>query len=207
MAKGHVFERKDYGKWDVWRNSYGQNELMQRRARLAKVANSRLLNLERSKSYITDSSLIEASQFDTTLEYLESRGLRRFSESKTKKMGEYELRHEITLLENFLDMKTSTVTGYRDVERKRVNKFISKGVPEAVAKSKEFYDFLNSETFETLTYAALDSDDIIDDIGKYTSPDSSNLQKILDAFEVHKSHQEEGHKALLARLDAITLSK
>lgn len=207
MAKGHVFERKDYGKWNVWRNSYGRNELMQRRARLAKVANSRLLNLERSKSYITDSILIEASQFDTTLEYLESRGLRRFSESKTKKMGEYELRHEITLLENFLDMKTSTVTGYRDVERKRVNKFISKGVPESIARSKEFYDFLNSETFETLTYGAIDSNDIVDDIGKYASPDGSNLQRILDAFEEHKSHQEEGHKALLARLDAIKLSK
>lgn len=181
----NTFKRKDYGTFDVWHKSYSQPELARRRAHLAKVANSRILGLERAKSHITGNALIEGHQYNIIMDYLESRGKRRFSESRTKKFTEHELKMEITVLENFLEMKTSTVGGSRRAEEKTVTKFIEKGIPEDIASSKEFYDFLSSATFENLVRNTTDSEDIIDLIYR-ASDEGYSLSQILEEFENFK---------------------
>lgn len=98
------------------------------------------------------------------------------------------------MLEKFLSMQSSTVSGFREVENKRVQSFIDKGVPEDIAMSKDFYDFLNSPDFQQLTQETLDSEDIIDIIER--SSDSMSLTKILETFQQHAQSRESGAKSL-----------
>lgn len=181
----NTFKRKEYGTWNVWHTSYTTSELMKRRAQLAKVANSRILGLERAKSSVSGSALIEGNQYNIILDYLESRGKRRFSESRTKKFTEYQLKMEITVLESFLSMKTSTVGGARRAEESTVQTFIDKGVPEEIATSKEFYDFLSSSTFENLVKNTTDSEDIVDLVER-ASDEGYSIDQIISEFESFK---------------------
>lgn len=201
--KGHTFATKDYGTWDVYHKAYSRSELLGRRRQLAKAANSRLLRLERAKSDITGKSLVEQSQFEYITDFYlaETRGRRRFSESLNQRdMSDMDVKNEITMLENFLSMKTSTVTGARGVERKRVETFVNKGVPREIAKSKAFYDFLNSSTFDELTYGAIDSGDLIELIEEYAP--KIPLDRILSEFEKHTEKQRSGYKGLVESLNA-----
>lgn len=178
----NAFKRKDYGTWNVWQTSYSMPELKKRRAQLAKVANSRILALERAKSDITGNSFIEGHQYNIVLDYLESQRKKRFSESKTKKFTEHQIKMEITVLENFLAMKTSTVGGARKSESATVQTFIDKGIPEDIAGSPDFYDFLSSQTFEELVKNVTDSEDIIDLI-ESASDEGYSVSDIIGKFE------------------------
>lgn len=190
-----IGERKEYGKWNVFQQSYSRAELTARRARLAKVANSRIRSLEKATSDISGEKLIEGSQFNTVQSYLESQGKKRFSESKkARQFNDFELKRDIVVLENFLSMQSSTVSGFKEVEQKRVQSFMDKGVPEDIATSKDFYDFLNSPDFQQLTQETLDSEDIIDIIER--SSDSMSLDKILEIFQKHVQSRESGAKSL-----------
>lgn len=207
MAKYKQFQRKDYGTWEVWQKSYTRRELESRRSQLAKATNSRIRRLESARSEISGERLIDARQFDITMQYLEDIGKRRFSESKNQKgRSDFDIKREITVLENFLAMQSSTVGGLRAVENKRVESFMAKGVPEEVATSKEFYDFLNSETFESLAYSMLDSEDIIDFYSR-AYEDGVPVEKILLAFEQHNATPNSSYKDMVKRMNALVLKK
>lgn len=187
----HTFQRKDYGSWQVFQKSYTTTELKVRRAHLAKVANSRIRGLERAKSEISGRALIEGHQYDIVLDYLESRNQKRFSESRTKNFTDTQLRTEITLLESFLAMKTSTVGGARRAETKTAQTFISKGIPEEVAYNADFYEFLSSKTFEELEKNVADSEDIVDLISR-ASDEGYSIDQILSDFENYKGRTQKG---------------
>lgn len=201
------FKRIDYGRWDVFRTSHSIPELQERRRRLAKAANSRIIGLERAKSDITGKSFIKSEWFESTLSYLDMRGRRRFSEVKNPKfLSEFELKREIVVLENFLQIKSSTVGGYRRIEENRINAFISRGVPERVARDPNFWSFLSSETFRHLAESSLDSEDIVDTFGDDIN-DVLTVEDIIRLFEEHIKQPLATYQDLQKRFKAKRLEK
>lgn len=193
----NTFTRKDYGKWDVFKKAYSESELKERRAKLAKVANSRLLRLERSRSYISNKHISDAYNFDIIYQYLENTNRRRFSESKNYNPGGlYGLKREIVALESFLQSNLSTVGGYRAMEEKRVQKFIGKGVPEDVARDYRFYDFLSSETANFLDEHSVSSEKMVELINEAMGNTKPTLEQILEKFEEFRDTPKGGEKAL-----------
>lgn len=185
------FKRKYYGSWDVFHTSHTRTELEARRAQLAKVANSRILALERAKSSMTLESFYNAPHFDVVREYISNNttGGRRFSESKTYKKSDFKLKQEITVLEEFLKMQSSTVGGSRRREEKIKEKFREKEVSEDIVQSPEFWRFLNSETFKNLVSETLDSEDIIDIIER-ASDDGQSIEQIVNTFNNWKGRTQ-----------------
>lgn len=181
------FKRKYYGHWDVFRKSYTREELESRRAQLAKVANSRILELERARSNMTNLPFYTGEQFDTVKDYLKThtaRG-RRFSETRRYKSSDFNLKQEIYILEEFLDMQSSTVGGSRRREDRIYVKFEEKNVPRAVLDSPEFWRFLNSETFTNLVRETVDSEDILD-IFDRASDAGQSVEDIVETFNKWK---------------------
>lgn len=200
------FERRDYGKWDVYRKSYAQSELLARRAQLAKVANSRIRALERAKSYITGKRLIDSPWYDVTLDYLEGQNKKRFSESPNFKGRDYQLKREITVLEEFLAMRSSTVGGYRQVEDKRIQSFVAKGIPAEIASSTQWFDFLNSETFSLLEESIATSEDIIDAVERFSDRGLS-LEEMIEEFNRVNSTPRSTYEDLVDNLNARVLTR
>ena len=146
---------------DVYRQSISTRELRELRNRLASVANQRLRAIEKASSNISGQAYTEYGAYEKAEEYLERFGKRRFTAkdvtTSKNKMSRSELQREVVELQGFLNSKTSTVRGYRAVERQRVRTFQGKGIQ--FADTKEFYDFLNSGEFAGLR-KALSSDKI-----------------------------------------------
>lgn len=188
-----LFERKDYGNWDVWRNSYTINELLNRRQQLARVANSRIRRLESKKSFVSGEILFKQSHYDT-IKFVMGNN-KRFSESKNYKGGLIKLKNEITALETWLGTKSSTVGGMRAIEEQRIQKFIEKGVPEDIARDSRFFEFLSSDTFNALDLY-VDSEDIIEYFAEIDN-DNLTLDNLLKLFDEYlASHTKEGYKWL-----------
>lgn len=194
------FVRSDYGKWDVWyRPKWTLEELQERRAALAKAANSRLRRLE-SANTLTGNKISEMPWFDVVYDNLEVQGRKRFAEQKkVSGMSLTRLKNEITLLQDFLSMKSSTVGGYRRIEEERVEEFIKKGVPEELASSPDFYHFLVSETYENVVESSLSSEDIVDFIHRGVDM-GLNFKQIVEAFEEHEKDKGAGWKEMNERL-------
>lgn len=202
------FQRKEYGSWDVYKKSYSRRELLTRRRQLAKVANSRILGLERARSEITGERYIDMPQFDVVTQYLENQGKKRFSEAMSggRKMSEIQLKNEIVMLEGFLSSKVSTVGAYRRFENKRVNSFIDKGIPEDIAMNPEFYRFLSGESFQYLVNNALSSEDIID-LLETAADGGLSLDEIIRAFRQHEGHIASGFVGMEKRLKKMSVLK
>lgn len=197
------FERKDYGSWDVWSNQskYSLEELFRRRQQLAKAANRRILRLERVRSDISGRRFIDQPQFDNLVIHLELQNRKRFSEVKRPKgMSVRHLYNEISVMEKFLSMKSSTVGGSRSIEDERVDRFVQKGVPEEIARSYEFYQFLTSSTYDALTYSALDSEDIVE-MFERGSDEGLNIEQIVEEFEAQLKDQKSGYLGMIERLE------
>lgn len=143
---------------DVYRTSPVLIEnLDSMRRSLAKQANNRMRALEKAG--------LDFYAYDIAADYLRLQGKKkdhpRFSEQLNPKG--VDLRREITVLQGFLSMPTSTVAGMKKVEAKRVQTFGDwkpkaqknnkryKGIDlSAQAQTKVFYKFLNSEAFKNL---------------------------------------------------------
>ena len=172
---------------DVYRKSISTSELRDLRNRLAQVANQRLRAIEKASSNISGQSYTEYGAYEKAEEYLERFGKRRFTAKDTttskNKMSRSELQREVVELQGFLNSKTSTVRGYRAVERQRVRTFQGKGIQ--FADTKEFYDFLNSGEFAGLR-KALSSDKIVE---KYDEMrESMSHDKIMKALEDYREN-------------------
>lgn len=180
-----------------------QQELSATRRKLAKRANQRLLRLERSKSEVTGEAY-HAGAYDIAEDYLRQIGRgNRFSESinytKTidKKTGEvsydiYRLKKEILELDTFLHSKTSTVSGNRAAERKRIETFTSPefGLSREVVSSKGFYDFLQSEAFDYFVQNSFTSEQLMDVYNIYRESGASS-SKIRQGIAKYKAHLKE----------------
>lgn len=164
-------------------------ELTATRRKLAKRANQRLLRLERSSSKVTGEAY-HAGAYDQALEYLREIGReKRFSESVnyTKTINEdtgdtaydmYRLKREIMQLDTFLHSKSSTISGNREIEKKRIETFTSEKFnlsPETVM-SKGFYDFLQSEAYEFFVKNSFTSEQLMDIYDTYRDEGASTYK-------------------------------
>lgn len=187
---------------DVWRGSYSENELQAYRRKLAKRANQRLVRLERASSNISGEAYIDIGAGEKAKSYLARKGRNRFSESKTVKADYYQLRQEIIQLQSFLQSKSSTVSGIREIEAKRIKTFESgkwgsgkytDGDRKRLqfASTKEFYDFFHSETFRKLLDAGFTSEQIIEayDVARetYEGSDEEAIAALQGALEEFRS--------------------
>lgn len=176
------------------------------RRQLAKVANERMRQLERNSSKITGEKFIFGA-YERTNVWLKEHGRNRFSESLGDKGKEpltlNKARQEITVLQKFLGSKTSTIRGFKSIEQKRIQTFELKGVHSA--STKEFYDFLNSESFKYLSKNAYDSEKILEEYEKARErgASSGDIQKAFDDFR--SSETKLGYKDLVKQLEAIPI--
>ena len=178
-------------------------ELAAERRKLAKRANQRLVRLERSSSSITGESY-HAGAYDIALEYLREIGrTKRFSESinYTKTIDEetgetaynmYRLKREIMELDTFLHSKTSTVSGNKKAEKKRIETFTSPeyGLSAKVVASKGFYDFLQSEAYDYFVKNSFTSEQLMDVYNAYRVAGASQ-NEIRNAIDKYKSKLKE----------------
>ena len=163
-------------------------ELQQVRRKLAKRANQRMLRLERSTSDISGEAY-HAGAYDIAQEYLKSIGReKRFSESLGyEKDSIYRLKKEILELDTFLHSKTSTITGNREAEKKRIDTFTGDlwGLDEKTVASKEFYDFLQSSAYDYFLANSFTSEQLVDiyDTFREAGADASKIQDAIDDFK------------------------
>lgn len=137
-------------------------DLNEMRARLAKNANQRLRELEKAN--------LDFYAYDRVADYLRTHRPEvetvRFSQSVnylSGKKNEAALKAEIAKLQDFLTSESSTVAGQKAIEARRIATFGNwkpssaknrknyKGIDlSREASTKQFYRFLNSETFKKL---------------------------------------------------------
>lgn len=181
------------------------SELIALRVQLAKRSNQRLVRLERSESIVSGDAY-RAGAYDLAIAYLKTSkdqigGKYRFSESKnyTKHISEttgktaydlYRIKRDILEMERFLSSKSSTVSGNREIERKRIETFEANGISEEVATDDEFYDFLNSNAYEYFTLNQFTSEEIVDIYNTFREA-GLNAQKIQQAFDELKELDRE----------------
>lgn len=162
---------------DYWHmKNITENELLEVHRKLAKRSNQRLVRLERAVSQVTGESYDKFGAGDIAKEYLAGKGEKagkklRFTENAksayllpeteqtdNQKYNRTEILKDIKKMQDFLLSKSSTVGGQKEIERKRLETFsqdkivngevVRKGLE--FADNKEFYDFLNSETYKEL---------------------------------------------------------
>lgn len=191
-------KKPDYRTLDVYAGGHSVGELQEIRRVLAKQANQRILRLERAKSSITGESFNTFGAVIDVYDYLENKGRRRFSESKTGVKQSNELRREITVLQGFLGRLSSTVKGMRQIENKRVRTFTSQGIK--FSSTREFYEFLNSETFASLVTSGFTSEQMVEayDIAREKEADNKVVEKMAKALEEFRSGEK---KATIKNLE------
>lgn len=193
-------------------------ELAATRRKLAKRANQRLLRLERSASPVTGQPY-HAGAYDIALEYLRETGRgKRFSESinylktKDEETGEtayniYRLKREILELDTFLHSKTSTVSGNKAAEKKRIETFTGAdwGLDAETVASKEFYDFLQSNVYDYFLKNSFTSEQLIDIYNSYREKGAKDRDIIEGLEELKKSQQERNAEDRTGNVPEISL--
>lgn len=119
------------------------------RQTLAKRTNARMRSLESTQSSITGQNYAFGA-YDIVKHELETDNRKRFSIALKYKGDRNKLLSEVLKLNWFVNVPTSTVSGMRAVEESRVQEFIKGGLDPKIARSKDFYQFLNSRTFGEL---------------------------------------------------------
>lgn len=190
---------------DVYRNSMSNADILSLRRKLAKRANQRLVRLERAQSKITGEYYSEYGAATIAYEYLKRQGRHRFRETKGDGWDLNYVRHEVTVLQGFLSAKSSTVVGQKAIEQKRIKTFEQgewgtlwktqgkRQRPIKFASNKEFYNFMNSDTFKGLVTAGFDSDKIVElyelarDVSGGEEQVVNNMNQALEEFRKGES--------------------
>lgn len=210
---------------DVYRGSYSLDELQRMRRALAKRANQRIVRLERGSSKVTGEKWNTFGAVTDVYDYLnkQKEGRTRFRETAKALTDSQSLKREITVLQGFLGRKTSLVSGMQEIENKRIATFESgkwgtkwkkRGVvnrPLHFASNKEFYDFLNSETFKGLVSTGFTSEQLIElydsarvRLGEDTESDIVT-DAMADALEEYRSRGNASLKDLRKKMKAIKI--
>lgn len=213
-----------YQDIDIYRGSYSVEQLQTIRRTLAKRANQRIVRLERGASEITGEQFNTYGAVIDAYDYLEKQkaGRTRFREQKNAFTDQQDLKREITVLQGFLGRKSSLVSGMRDIERKRVSTFETgqwgtryrqTGIPTTpihFASNKEFYDFLNSETFKGLVASGFTSEQIVEiyDQARVKNDDADKTVKDMQsALDEYRAKGNASLKDLIRRLGVKPLIK
>lgn len=210
---------------DIYRGSYTLDELQRIRRALAKRANQRIVRLERGESKVTGEKWNTFGAVTEVYDYLnrQKEGRTRFRETAKALTDSQALKREITVLQGFLGRKSSLVSGMREIEEKRISSFESgrwgtkwkkTGIPNKplqFASNKEFYDFLNSETFKGLVSTGFTSEQIIDfydsarvRLGEEAETDAVS-KAMADALEEYRSKGNASLKDLRKKMNSIKI--
>ena len=216
---------KDYLTADVYRGSYSLDELQRMRRTLAKRANQRIVRLERGESKVTGEKWNTFGAVTEVYDYLnrQKSGRTRFRETAQAFTDPQELKREITVLQGFLGRKSSLVSGMQEIEQKRMSSFETgkwgtkwkkTGIPNNplhFSSNKEFYDFLNSETFKGLVSTGFTSEHLVElydsarvRLGEEAEADAV-LNAMSDALEEYRNKGNASLKDLSRKMNAIKI--
>lgn len=187
---------------DVYGNQYSTAQLQEIRHKLAKRANNSLRDLSRNSSPITGEVYNSYGAAVDALDYLKARNRRYFSESLTLTENRTVLKAEIQRLQYFLTRPSHTVRGQREIEQKRIETFEKKGIH--FASSKEFYQFLNSGTFQSLRKLQYSSEQLIEDYERAREQGMTNdqvMEKLSNALDAFRKGEKVTQKNLWEHLD------
>lgn len=187
---------------DVYGNKYSTVQLQEIRRKLAKRANNSLRDLARNSSPITGEVYNSYGAAVDALDYLKARNRRYFSESLTLTENRTVLKAEIQRLQYFLTRPSHTVKGQREIEQKRIETFEKKGIH--FASSKEFYQFLNSGTFQSLRKLQYSSEQLIEDYERAREQSMTNdqvMEKLSNALDAFRKGEKVTQKNLWKHLD------
>ena len=190
-------------------------ELRKIRRQLSKVMNQRMVRLEQAKSPVTGESYTFGS-YDKMQDYLTAQGkapikgtdIRRFSETLDPGMSRRQLQKEIRALQGFEEQVSSRVAGMKQIERQRIKTMTEQGLDPSTARSKDFYDFLNSKTYEELL-KSFTSEDIIEEYDRKAKKEKTSGEEIAESFRNYLEN-ETGRislKSLRKSLGTTTIKK
>lgn len=186
---------------DVYGNKYSTVQLQEIRRKLAKRANNSLRDLARNSSPITGEAYNSYGAAVDALDYLKARNRRYFSESLALTENRTVLKAEIQRLQYFLTRPSHTVKGQREIEQKRIETFEKKGIH--FASSKEFYQFLSSETFQSLRKLQYSSEQLIEDYERAREQGMTNdqvMEKFSNALDAFRKGEKVTQKNLWKHL-------
>lgn len=162
----------DLQKFNPYLSNKSDKELYAIRKKLAKRLNQRMRRLE---SAGIDYGAIKMYKQDVARYYPGNKG---FKESLGKTKG-ITVKHEISLLQNLLNLPTSTLPGIKNIRKKAMSAFESKyGVK--FKNVQEYEDFISSETWKKLE-ELYGSGTALDLIAK-SQKSISQIQKDVESF-------------------------
>lgn len=193
-------------------------DLRKIRRQLSKVMNQRMVRLEQAKSPVTGEAYTFGS-YDKMQDYLTAQGkapmkgtdIRRFSETLDPGMSRRQLQKEIRALQGFEEHVSSRVAGMKQIERQRIKTMTESGLDPNTARSKDFYDFLNSKTYEELL-KSFTSEDIIEEYDRKArkeKKEKTSGEEIAESFRNYLEN-ETGRislKSLRKSLGTTTIKK
>lgn len=179
------------------------NELFARRVRqMAIQVNQRLYRLEKAGAnkdtayrYAVQETGKEKPRYTTNINTLE-------------KMSIQELFELGVQLNQKLVSRTSTLTGQKELERKRLEM-----ASEALNRdnvdisANDIKEFVNSGGAELLNSKYLDSTQIIEDWNEYTKRGGVTTKEFIDAFNTYKDKERFDYGDVIRRLDNIVEEK
>lgn len=166
--------------FDPYAKDVSMEDLQRIRRQLAKVMNQRMVRLEQAKSPVSGEAYTFGA-YEKMQDYLDAKGRHRFSELKDPHMTAAQLKKEIKVLQGFEETPSSRVAGMRQIEKKRISAFTDKGMDPATVSNKDFYDFLNGQTFERIS-RIIDSDRIIEEYNR-VSKEGASMNDIVKALD------------------------
>lgn len=184
-------------------------ELQKVRRQLAKVMNQRMVRLENTKSPVTGESYTFGA-YDVMRDYLGNRDRNRFSEVlNPKDMSKSDIQKEIRVLQGFEDMKSSRIAGMHEIEKARIKTLTEgtgsrEGLSKEVVSNKEFYDFLNSSTYEELS-KSFDSETLIEEYSKAAERGATKRQIVRALNKYSKESKRMSVKGVRKQLGAIKI--
>lgn len=183
---------------NYWNVSASMEALQAVRCKLAKRANQRMVRLERSASPITGKAY-HVGAYDIAQAELGER--KRFSEKLNYSTDITELKKEIGQLQAFLNAKSSTVVGNKQIEEARIKTLTDLGrdeeghtpISEATARSAGFYDFISSKAYIYLSEKQVDSEGLQEIYDYYTEKKGlsyEDVQSIVNEYYKRASDDE-----------------
>ena len=178
----HETLRKESTMYRRDRQGMSMQELQAERHRLAKIANQRLLSLEKADR--------DYWAYDRAVLYTQrTRNRNRFSEAKNWKGTIQGLKYEVQRLSDFLDAKTSTVSGSRAVEKNIKNTLRLEHGWQSV-DNKSFYNLLQTQQYKQAANKYLSSEILIDYIDRRVERGDTeeDIKKAIEAYNREEIH-------------------
>lgn len=199
---------------NYWNVSASMEALQVVRRKLAKRANQRMVRLERSASPITGKAY-HVGAYD--IAQAELGGRKRFSEKLNYSTDITELKKEIGQIQAFLNAKSSTVAGNKQIEENRIATLTNLGrdeeghtpISESTARSAGFYDFISSKAFIYLSEKQVDSEGLQEIYDYYTEKKGlsyEDVQGIVDEYYNRARNNENmtiSFREIAEELDAL----